>query len=578
MIAAVTDPRGASAAAMILARIAASFRETHVTSCSIVARGDDPEDGETELRAGERLEVARSFRAGALVAVDAEIPGALVLARGALGGRPLYYARTDAGGWVVCSRIQPLLRAIDTKLAPDPDRLAALAMGVESPRVELTPYVGIARVAPCTAVRLRPGDAAGPTLGRMESAPRPRAPLALLEGTPRELAVELWDRVERSVARAIGDARSVAVMVGGGVDSSGLLAAAVASARGASKPEVHALALDFDAVASDRPYLADLARALGIVPVRIDPKEAAPFYRRALVLDAQPYILTIGPMELCLFHRAKELGADVVLTGYLADETLAGEPRALSRLVVEGRPIEALRAARRMRVPWSSTPTKQMMDWVVRPLLKPFVPTWVSYAAGARWRTSSYPWAGERVEQIADELLRQTIAPRPPYTPDHRFDRLARSSLFTDYADWRGQLEATVGIVRKDPYADEDVLDLVARVPPELVTLDGLHRGLFRAAVGERIPSSIRQRIDKSWFEPAFAAVAEAAGGLRSLGDLWRPRELERLGIVNAAAFEASMAPLFRSPSSSDECAVLWSHATQVLACESFVRGLVEAS
>jgi hypothetical protein len=32
------------------------------------------------------------------------------------------------------------------------------------------------------------------------------------------------------------------------------------------------------------------------------------------------------------------------------------------------------------------------------------------------------------------------------------------------------------------------------------------------------------------------------------------------------------MEPLFRAPSSTEESAILWSLATQVLACESFAR------
>jgi len=571
VIAAVVDPRGEGAALAAIAAMGGDWDETRSRGSVAVACS---RKGPRELALGEPAtitEAASEKGSGAFVSFARDAEGALVLGRGSLGGRPLYYAPRGAGGWVVCSEVEPLLAALGRPASPDADHLAALVVGVADPTPTATAFREIARLAPCTAVEL----AAGGTSSVRE---RPRAELAPLP-TPftdvDALAEELWRRVEASVRRAIGGAKTVAVMVGGGVDSSGLLAAAIAAARGASSAEareVLALALDFDAQCSDRPYRRDLARALGIEPIALAPREAAPWFASTFVLDAQPYILGIGPMEQLVFRRARERGAEVLLTGYLADEILAGDLRGLAVEARAGSPLRALRNALRLELPWPTTRRERVASYIVRPLLKPLVPRALLRRSGARGHARDYPWARPRLSRKLAALRDWGAGLSPPRTDAERYERFERWPLYADYADWRGQMESATGLVRRDPYADEDVLALLASVPQSVLSHGGWYRGLFRVALRGRVPESIRWRTDKSWFEPAFAETAEAAGGLRSLGDLWRPRALEALDILDAAAFERAMTPLFEEPSSTEKCADLWSLAAQVLACESFAR------
>jgi hypothetical protein len=277
-------------------------------------------------------------------------------------------------------------------------------------------------------------------------------------------------------------------------------------------------------------------------------------------------------MEQLVFRRARDRGAELLLTGYLADEILAGDLRGLAAEALSGSPWLAVQRAMRLRLPWDTTARERVERYVVRPLLKPLIPQSLLAHNGARDHERDYPWAGARLRRVLAELRVLASTLRPPRTPTDRFERFARSSLLADYADWRGQMEAATGLVRKDPYADEDTLDLLARVRPSVLCHDDWYRGLFRAALRGRVPESIRMRADKSCFEPAFAEVAEAAGGLRALGDLWDVRALEKLEIVDARRFTEAMEPLFRSPASTEQSAELWSAATQVLACEAFAR------
>jgi asparagine synthase (glutamine-hydrolysing) len=559
MIAAVVHPRGDDEARAVLARMSRDFTDVRVRSGALVARTEGGAkrsrlEGDLDLeQANARSDV------GALVALSSTRDGGVILARGSFGGRPLYYARTSEGGWIACSEVEPILAALGTRLPIDVDRIASHVAAATHPEASATSFAGLSRVEPCTAVELTPG--------RSRSAVRPSPERSPLDAPLQEIAEEMWRRFALSVKRTVGDARRVAVMVGGGVDSSGLLAAAVALLRGASGGEAFALALDFDADCTDRPFLADLARHLDIVPVRLAPREAGPWFGKTLVLDAQPYILCIGPMEQLVFRRARELGAEVLLSGYLADEILAGDPRVLS---LEA-PLAAISAAVALQLPWETTARQRVTDFVVRPLLKPFVPHALLARSAARIHAKDFPWAGPRLVEVLARAREHAATLRAPRTPRERFDRFARDPRYMDFADWRGQVESTTGIVREDPYASEDLVDLISRAPPAALFHDGLHRGLYREALRGKVPESIRRRITKAWFEPAFAETAEAGGGLRSLGDLWEPSALGDLDIVDSRAFRRSIEPLLRDPL-APEAGDLWTVGTQSVACEAFCR------
>jgi len=513
---------------------------------------------------------------GASIGFERGDGAALVLQRGSFGGRPLYHAVLRDGARAVCSELRPLAVALqaeaDRPLVPDADRLALLSTGLSGPELERTAYAAIRRVAPCGVVRLAAGAA--------EPSARVR-PLRHVDEARsvdvEELAAELWTRLVASVTRAVGPARRVAVMVGGGIDSSGLLAATVAVARGASPAEageVVALSLDFDARGSDRPYRRDLARHLGIVPLCVSPSEAGPWFLPSLVLDAQPHILAAGPMEQLLARRARDRGVEVILSGYLADEILAGDLRGLATEARQGHLVRAALRAARLRLPWPTTARERIAGFVVKPLLKPLLPRRLLTRGAVRAHERAFPWAGERMRRALASVRAWATSAAPPVTASDRFARFERWPLYADYADMRGQMESSTGIVRRDPFADEGILELVASVPPHVVCHGNLHRGLFRVALRGRVPETIRFRVDKAWFEPALAAAAEAGGGLAALGDLWRPRALEALGIVEAEAFAAAMQPLLDDPASSDDSAFLWGTGMQVVACEAFLRGL----
>ncbi|MEO8799417.1 MAG: hypothetical protein ABI551_16115, partial [Polyangiaceae bacterium] len=143
---------------------------------------------------------------------------------------PRFWSRRESR---IFSARQALPLADDARL--DIDFLSSVIAHLPSVPRRSTPFDGVYRVPPDTIVEV----GATATSERLSVPSLSTKPLAAIEA-----AHLLWQHIRASVARAIGDASSVAVMVGGGVDSSVIAAAAVEICR-ACGIEVTAITLHY---------------------------------------------------------------------------------------------------------------------------------------------------------------------------------------------------------------------------------------------------------------------------------------------------------------------------------------------
>ncbi len=449
-------------------------------------------------------------------------PRGFFLASGALGGRPLFWARSR-GVHLACTSLEKLvaaLTALGERPAVNATGLARSVVFLGAP--ERVPYVGVERVRTLRILQVGPGF----RTERMRHTPawsdHP------LEAT--EAATRLFDAVGASVARAVGDRQRVAVMAGGGVDSSALLAATLAQARGATPKEITALTWDFGGDGDDRPYMRDLENALGIVPIRVSPAGATPSFARSLVVEGAPYTLLCGAMELQTFALAKERGCEMVLTGIGGDEVLAGAVQAaVLGGAVTGRGLRrlgaipgAVRRAVTLDVSTARTPLRRIGDFLVRPLLRPLASRRLRTRNFVRRMRSTTPWLGPLGDAALEAAARETTAEtRVPADARSRYLHFADRTLFEEYMDLRALLEEESGLPRADVYLDDALVELVARIPPEHLVFGGRHRGLFREGLRGHVPESIRLRKSKASFDDAiqgYAASLEARTLVRSLG------------------------------------------------------------
>ncbi len=380
-----------------------------------------------------------------------------------------------------------------------------------------------------------------------------------------ELAAHLATGLERAVSRAIEGADHVAVLTGGGVDSGALLAMVVAKARGASVKHVEAVALHFGGPGDDRPHLSRLCGDLGLSPVRVTPLEAVPFFAQALSLGGRPDPWPTTAFELALASRARDLGATRILAGFGGDHVFNGEGRDLALLVKQGHPVRAVREALALQLPEGGSGLAKLRDFLVAPLLADHVPH--SLRRARRIRRQQQPWMGPAMLQFVG----RHFSARPgrsiaPTTPRARYHEWVTSPWRRELELRREALERTIGVSRRNPYLDPELLRVLARIPPHCLLADGLQKGLFRRAIARWVPESLRLRRDKAWLEPAIETLVRHPTVAPQLEALLDARELAARGLVNSRFSHIVRYETSRSASA-------WVHFWPALSAEAWLRG-----
>jgi hypothetical protein len=493
-------------------------------------------------------------------------PSSLRVTSGPIPQYPLYYYRApDDSRFVVCSELAPLVELVGTADV-DLVRLVAMLAWQRPADPGATPYVGLRRILPCESIRV---DAQG-----VRSTLRvPRAGSSYLRATPRELALELRSRLEASVARAMGDANRVAVHVGGGLDSSGVLAVALASSRAGRRRELEAIAEVWASPGDDRPHLATLERELGIVAVRVGARDAAPWFSPSLCMDGQPQPFPGTCLDAPLWAASVARGAEVTLVGHAGDEICGGDI-SFAPLVLRGRPVHAVLEALRLRMPWHVSPLDRLAHWVAAPLVRPLVPQ--SWLVAELRRRRRKRWMTPRFVELLEPSL-EALPRRQPRTPDEAMAHLCAHPFLTELAVSWGQIAVATAAAPVDVFRDLELVRFMARVDPLVVSHGHLFRGLYRLAMKGVLPESVRMRRDKAYAQPAIGEAAVAAGAEPRLRDLSSLERLASLGLVEPDAFRAPFDAWLRTLVRGERLELdptdgTWDQIWPLLSAEAFLR------
>ena len=139
------------------------------------------------------------------------------------------------------------------------------------------------------------------------------------------------------------------------------------------------------------------------------------------------------------------------------------------------------------------------------------------------------------------------------------------------YAEWkesRGQIEFAGGCTHLEPFLDDDLVEFLASLRPELLFHGGWVRGLFRHAMRGVVPDDVRMRQDKADFEPAFLELVQAAGGFKIFEPLLTMTGLADHGLVEPRAVRQRFDALVETPLDGR----LWVELWPLLSAEAFVR------
>jgi asparagine synthetase B (glutamine-hydrolysing) len=337
-------------------------------------------------------------------------------------------------------------------------------------------------------------------------------------------------------------------------------------ARGATHTEVDAITWSFGGRGDDRPYLNELCDELGIVPIRISSAEATARVVNGLIADAAPSIWPTNAALLLAHERARQRGAEAILTGLGGDQIFMGDPRVFAQHAVRGDWGEATRCASQLHGESRIVSLLRTARIQFTPALVSALPLGLSVRR-KQYATHRWPWAGPRFREVIRDLL-----VHPPHdtgwrslTNETKFRRLVSTELF-EVAETRGQQEVATSIMRIDPLLDAELVSAVAGLPQELLLFGNRYRGFFRHAMRARLPERLRLRPDKGVFDPEIGWIVRGSD-LKALRSLASMQMCGDLGLVDPRKF----APQFETVLADAEGAG-WATIWPALAVEAFVR------
>lgn len=487
-------------------------------------------DADVMLRAYERWGTDAFDRIYGVFACAAWEPQRrrLVLAKDAMGMRPLYYHR--GAGFIAFATMPKGLHALpETPYAPDEDKVAELLM--------LTPdwgsqtfFRGVEKVEGGTFVVVE-GE-------RLQAAshwnPR-RSPLRLKSSD--EYAEALRVHLDDAVVACIRGQREVAAHLSAGYDSSSV--AATAARLLAGRGRVHA----FTSVPRDgyvetgrRPRLIDegpLAAATAAMYPNMEHVLIRPDGRSPLqTLDRNFFLYERPGLNLCnmvwgdaINDAARARGLGVMLTGSMGNMTVSyNGAELLPELIRAGRLVRWLSEARGLHktqdVRWVSAMARSLGPWF---------PAWL-------WRLA------RRINGASDYDLSSYTLIRPSRVAELDLEGRAKArGQDLAYRPWkdgydvrmwairrgdRGCVQKGVlagwGIDTRDPTADRRLVEFCLATPTDQFMRNGVPRALARKALADRLPAAVLDAPLKGyqaadWHEGLTAARDEVAAEVERL-------------------------------------------------------------
>jgi len=422
----------------------------------------------------------------------------LLLARDALGVRPLYYARADAA-FLFASEIKALLAHPDVPARPDDDVLARFLLGRMEELREATFFAGISTVPPAQAVTVTPE---GASLRRYwEFDPGRRVRLPSLD----EYAEAFREIVVRAVGRRLRSARPVAVSLSGGLDSSSIFCLAETLARhspgrypavvGVSYVSPHGSPSD------EAAFLGEIERAYGVRVARIQVGAAAIVdgAREVVPHVEAPFLDEMWSTTHAFLEAVRGLGARVVLTGHWGDQVLFDQTYLVD--LFRALRWRELRAHLRELPRWfTDADARHFRRQLLVDLVKYHVPAQlVPWLRRLRTRRPP-PWYSA--------ALRRRARPGGVARPGRAFHSVharalyaeARSGHHATCLEWDNKVAAMHGLDIAFPFLDRDLLAFLMAIPGEIQTWQGVPKGLLRESLGGVLPDAIRRRTWKADF------------------------------------------------------------------------------
>jgi asparagine synthetase B (glutamine-hydrolysing) len=451
---------------------------------------------------------------------------------------------------------------------------------------------GDARVTHASAIeRVPPATILSFSAGRPEVATSYWNPSGLRQGeTASEVAAALHSKLESAIRHALSLGRA-GVFLSGGVDSISVAAIAARTAESLKAHVPSGLSLYFRGSEMDEEAIQKSVAAMLRLPqvgIGLDEALDGGTAMAKMLAVSRRWPVPMGnvwlPAFLRLGQRGRENGADVILTGGGGDEWLGVGPFLGADLLRQRRLLAFARFLSFVRRSYGTSWSGLLHIFVWRFGVKQLVVSARNHLLPAlghdldasRARRGLPDWL------VPDCQLRAELV--DCLTMARRCERLARNaapSLYDHEAQrglWHPVVQAEVenktwmseaiGARVLEPYWDADVVELLYRTPPAILSEGGLAKGILHHLLREVSPGFAIPRQNKGALAPLYVnrVGPEAGNAWRAMGGV---PALADLGLVEPGRLEARVQQILRGARPPRE---LWL-IPHVLSVEAWVRG-----
>ena len=474
----------------------------------------------------------------------------LTLARDRFGVKPLYYT-TDDGALAFASEVKSLIAGGYRPDGLDPVALHRYLayLWVPAPR---TLFPGVVKLEPASFLVWRADGLAREEYWRPDFAPQRGA-------SPGDLAAELRELLLEVVGRQLRSDVPLGLFLSGGLDSTALLALATCASTSAPRCYTIAFRSEDSALeqsADDARFAALAAQSYGadLECIEVAPDIVDLLPRAVWHLD-EP-IADPAAIATLLISEAARPTSTVLLSGQGADEVFAGyrvyQMQRWAQLLAN---LPAGVSAR--AVPWALDRVRPRagsvpgvhegfvlaVDRYVRKLA-----AGVSLPPDERWAFYRAYYGDAELLDLYGPRLRAELAHERAWSEHVDYVRDAPADDYLDktlYADWKtflpelnlaycDKLSMAASVETRVPYIDNEIVDFMCRVPPELKLHGTTSKYLLREAVKDLVPAQILRRRKAGFGAPIRTWLRR---DLREMvDDLLSPERIEARGYFDAAA------------------------------------------
>ncbi len=432
----------------------------------------------------------------------------LLLARDALGVRPVYYCRTGET-FLFASEIKALLAHPEVSVRANDDALADFLLHNQTQdRLGLgeTCFEGVYSIPPAHMALLTPNEFATRRYWDFDTTRRIRL------GSFPEYAQAFRHYFEQAVRRRLRSAYPVATSVSGGLDSSAIFCLAETLRR--SNPERYPVNFGISytcgdwAEADESAFLAEIERSYGVEIERF-PLIPMGFFdgaRDEVWQIEYPLVDEIGASIQALLRTARQHGARVLLTGHWGDQVLfpQGYLIDLFRHLAWGAVKSHLAEYSRWLTDvdpkfYKRRFFRDLVLYHVPDIFRPSLRKLRTLVSRSRRR---HPW------YTGDFQYRVLRRPSNGSVSNRRFRTVhgrslygeATSRYYVQCMEWNNKLASLHGLEIAFPFLDKDMISFLMAIPGDIQTWKGVPKAILREALLGVLPEAISERRWKADF------------------------------------------------------------------------------